>query len=122
MRINWRRLWWKGRVESASLLSVKSLGKKYENYIMIDFGKKDKEIEMFFETHLNDLDTFFMLLQTHIHQRERKGYCNTIRGTAHQYVSIGFRRVCHCTGRRIAGRVYQKVFRNERTVGKRDAQ
>ena len=39
---------------------------EYESYILIDFAKKDKEIEMYFETHLNDLDTFFMLLQTHI--------------------------------------------------------
>ena len=32
---------------------------------MIDFAKKDKEVEMYFERYLNDLDTFFMLLQTH---------------------------------------------------------
>ena len=38
---------------------------EYESYILIDFAKKDKEIERYFETHLNDLDTFFMLLQTH---------------------------------------------------------
>ena len=48
--------------------------KEYENYILIDFAKKDKEIEMYFETHLNDLDTFFMLLQTHFGKKltERK--------------------------------------------------
>ena len=47
---------------------------EYESYIMIDFAKKDKEIEMYFETHLNDLDTFFMLLQTHFGKKliERK--------------------------------------------------
>ena len=32
--------------------------KEYESYILIDFAKKDKEIEMYFETYLNDLDTF----------------------------------------------------------------
>ena len=55
-----KRLWWKGRVESESLPSVRSSEKKeYESYILIDFAKKDKEIEMYFETYLNDLDTFF---------------------------------------------------------------
>ena len=48
--------------------------KEYESYILIDFAKKDKEIEMYFETHLNDLDTFFMLLQAHFEKKltERK--------------------------------------------------
>ena len=48
--------------------------KEYESYILIDFAKKDKEIEMYFETHLNDLDTFFMLLQAHFGKKltERK--------------------------------------------------
>ena len=48
--------------------------KEYESYILIDFAKKDKEIEMYFETYLNDLDTFFMLLQTHFGKKltERK--------------------------------------------------
>ena len=48
--------------------------KEYESYILIDFAKKDKEIEMYFETHLNDLDTFFMLLQDHFGKKltERK--------------------------------------------------
>ena len=32
--------------------------KEYESYILIDFAKKDKEIEMYFETYLNDLDTY----------------------------------------------------------------
>ncbi len=39
--------------------------KEYESYIIIDFAKKDKEVEEYFERYLNDLDTFFMLLQTH---------------------------------------------------------
>ena len=38
---------------------------EYESYLLIDFAKKDKEVEMYFERYLNDLDTFFMLLQTH---------------------------------------------------------
>ena len=38
---------------------------EYESYILIDFAKKDKEVEEYFEKYLNDLDTFFMLLQTH---------------------------------------------------------
>ena len=38
---------------------------EYESYILIDFAKKDKEVEGYFEKYLNDLDTFFMLLQTH---------------------------------------------------------
>lgn len=47
---------------------------EYESYILIDFAKKDKKIEMYFETYLNDLDTFFMLLQTHFGKKltERK--------------------------------------------------
>lgn len=47
---------------------------EYETYILIDFAKKDKEIETYFKSHLNDLDTFFMLLQTHFGVRltERK--------------------------------------------------
>lgn len=38
---------------------------EYESYILIDFAKKDKEVEEYFEKYLNDIDTFFMLLQTH---------------------------------------------------------
>ncbi len=38
---------------------------EYENYILIDFALKDKEVESYFYNHLNDLDTFFMLIQTH---------------------------------------------------------
>ena len=37
---------------------------EYESYLLIDFAKKDKEVERYFERYLNDLDTFFMLLQT----------------------------------------------------------
>lgn len=39
---------------------------EYESYILIDFAKKAKEIEIYFERYLNDLDTFFMLLQAHL--------------------------------------------------------
>ena len=47
---------------------------EYESYILIDFAKKDKEVEMYFDRYLNDLDTFFMLLQAHfgIKLTERK--------------------------------------------------
>ncbi len=38
---------------------------EYESYILIDFAKHDREVEEYFEKYLNDLDTFFMLLQTH---------------------------------------------------------
>ena len=39
--------------------------KEYDNYILIDFAKKDKEVEQYFASDLNDLDTFFMMLQAH---------------------------------------------------------
>ena len=38
---------------------------EYKSFLLIDFAKKDKEVEGYFEKYLNDLDTFFMLLQTH---------------------------------------------------------
>ena len=69
---------WKGESQGKKALMVEGarrIGKsticeefgknEYESYILIDFAKKDKEIEMYFETHINDLDTFFMLLQAH---------------------------------------------------------
>ncbi|MDY4788652.1 MAG: ATP-binding protein [Bacilli bacterium] len=46
--------------------------KEYESYILIDFAKKDTEIESYFNKYLNDLDTFFMLLQTHFGIRLKK--------------------------------------------------
>lgn len=39
--------------------------KEYESYLLIDFAKKDREVEKYFEKYLNDLDTLFMLLQAH---------------------------------------------------------
>lgn len=39
--------------------------KEYESYLLIDFAKKDREVEEYFEKYLNDLDTLFMLLQAH---------------------------------------------------------
>lgn len=47
---------------------------EYDSYIIIDFAKKDKEVESYFEKYMNDLDTFFMLLQTHFSTKfvERK--------------------------------------------------
>lgn len=38
---------------------------EYDSYILIDFAKKDNEVETYFEKYLNDLDTFFMMLQVH---------------------------------------------------------
>ena len=35
---------------------------EYESYILIDFAKKDIEVESYFNKYLNDLDTLFMLL------------------------------------------------------------
>ena len=47
---------------------------EYESYLLIDFAKRDKEVEAYFNRYLNDLDTFFMLLQAHfgIKLTERK--------------------------------------------------
>ena len=47
---------------------------EYESYLLIDFAKRDKEVESYFNRYLNDLDTFFMLLQAHfgIKLTERK--------------------------------------------------
>ena len=42
---------------------------EYNNYILIDFAKKDKDVEQYFESYLNDLDTFFMMLQAHFGKR-----------------------------------------------------
>ena len=38
---------------------------EYDSYIIVDFAKKDRELEEYFDRYLNDLDTFFLLLQTH---------------------------------------------------------
>ena len=38
---------------------------EYESYILIDFALKDEVVKSYFYKYLNDLDTFFMLLQTH---------------------------------------------------------
>ena len=38
---------------------------EYQSYILIDFAKKDIEVEKYFIKYINDLDTFFMLLQAH---------------------------------------------------------
>lgn len=45
---------------------------EYDNYILIDFAKKDREVEKYFENYLNDLDTFFMMLQAHYGKRLKK--------------------------------------------------
>ena len=36
--------------------------KEYKSYLLIDFARTTDEIKSFFHRHLNDLDTFFMLL------------------------------------------------------------
>lgn len=38
---------------------------EYTSYIVIDFAKKNLEVEQYFINYLNDLDTFFMLLSTY---------------------------------------------------------
>lgn len=38
---------------------------EYENYILIDFARAAEEVKGYFLQHLNDLDTFFMLLQSY---------------------------------------------------------
>lgn len=45
---------------------------EYDNYILIDFAKKDKDVEAYFENYLNDLDTFFMMLQAHFGKKLEK--------------------------------------------------
>ena len=46
--------------------------REYDNYILIDFAKKDKDVEQYFESYLNDLDTFFMMLQAHFGKKLKK--------------------------------------------------
>ena len=38
---------------------------EYESYILIDFAKKDKVVEEYFNQYLNKLDDLFMLLSTY---------------------------------------------------------
>ena len=38
---------------------------EYSTYLIIDFAKKDLDVESYFEKYLNDLDVFFMMLQAH---------------------------------------------------------
>ena len=47
---------------------------EYDNYLLVDFALKDEEVKSYFYKYLNDLDTFFMLLQAHfgIELKERK--------------------------------------------------
>ena len=35
---------------------------EYKSYILIDFAKASEDVKSYFHLHLNDLDTFFMLL------------------------------------------------------------
>ncbi len=47
---------------------------EYKSYILIDFAKAPDNVKGYFHQHLNDLDTFFMLLSVHygipLHERE----------------------------------------------------
>lgn len=53
-----------GRIGKSTI--CEEFGKnEYESYILIDFAKKDREVEQYFERYLNDMDTLFMLLQAH---------------------------------------------------------
>lgn len=38
---------------------------EYKSYILIDFAKASEDVKEYFRIHLNDLDTFFMLLSVH---------------------------------------------------------
>lgn len=38
---------------------------EYESYLIIDFAKRDRQVEMYFSEYLNDLDTFFMMLSAY---------------------------------------------------------
>ena len=35
---------------------------EYKSYILIDFAKASEDVKSYFHLHLNDLDTFYMLL------------------------------------------------------------
>lgn len=47
---------------------------EYKSYILIDFARAPDDVKEYFYLHLNDLDTFYMLLSVHygvqLHQRE----------------------------------------------------
>lgn len=47
---------------------------EYKSYILIDFAKTPDNVKSYFHLHLNDLDTFYMLLSVHygvqLYQRE----------------------------------------------------
>lgn len=47
---------------------------EYESNLLIDFSLNDKTIISYFENYLNDLDTFFMMLQTYcgVNLKQRK--------------------------------------------------
>jgi len=48
--------------------------KEYKSYILIDFAKASDDVKAYFQQHLNDLDTFYMLLSVYygvrLHERE----------------------------------------------------
>ena len=45
---------------------------EYEAYVLIDFSKVKKDVKELFEYYLDELDTFFMLLQNKLNVVDRK--------------------------------------------------
>ena len=50
---------------TALIYPLSTMGAHVSAVSYTHLAKKDKEVERYFERYLNDLDTFFMLLQTH---------------------------------------------------------
>ncbi len=56
-----------------SWLAEEFAKREYDSYLLIDFSKAKKEVKSLFEEYLDDLDTFFMMLQTLMRVRLEKG-------------------------------------------------
>lgn len=62
-RLTGRKLcWWKVLVELEIHRSRGIRQNEYKSYILIDFAKAPENVKSYFQLHLNDLDTFYMLL------------------------------------------------------------
>ena len=48
-----------------STLAEEFAKREYGSYLIIDFAKKDRTVEEYFEKYLSDLDTLFMMLQVY---------------------------------------------------------
>ncbi len=46
---------------------------EYDSYVLIDFSKAKKDVKNLFDDYLDDLDTFFMMLETMMKVRLVKG-------------------------------------------------